>query len=83
MKTKKEIEVLIKYPSDFLSENDFDGISMFGRAFRESVDEIVRDEVVKKIMEEIEIPKVEFTEGELKDRILTAMARRVLEKDEE
>ena len=75
----KDIEILIKYPDTFLTENDLSGLGMLGRAFRDSIEEIVKREVVQKIIAEIETPKIEINKEELKQKVISLMAEKIIE----
>ena len=81
MKKTKYIEVLIRYPDDFLTENDLSGLAMLGNIFQEKVEAVVKREVVGKIMKEIKIPKIRIDNAQLKRIVLEKMAERLIEKE--
>ncbi len=80
--SKKDIEVLIKVPRDWLTTDDVDILQALTGRTKARVSDEVMDAAVKKIIESIELPKIEINSKEVKDRMLDIMARRALDDNE-
>lgn len=80
--TKNEnIKVLFEFPKKWV---DFDSpMGMLGDVFRNKLDDLLRDAVVEKVLKKMEIPKIKVTKEEIKDRMLSILAKRALDKDDE
>jgi len=77
----KEIDVKIKLPSNWFTadEEDVAHILHVSREIRETLKDLLMEQAIKKIMAEIEIPKVEIDKKELKAKVLELMAERAVD----
>ena len=82
-KQKKDIEILIKVPRGWLSENELDFLTMLGRGLRGKIADRVTEGAVEKILEQIDLPKIIVTKEEIKSRMLDILAERALENKNE
>ena len=80
MESTETIEVLLKVPKDWLSTNDLDILSMFTGRIRDRVKNRLLDEATEKIMKKINLPKINISPKEIKDRMLTILAEKALEE---
>lgn len=78
----KQIEILIKLPHDyFFQKSELDFLATFGGTFRDSFQRKLMDGAVEQALKEVHIPKIEIDPKEIKDRMLTILAERALEKE--
>ena len=75
---KKDIEVKIKVPLNWLRMNELAFLGTLGRGVRGKVSDRVIDGAVEKILKEIAIPKID--PKEIKDKMLTILAERALDE---
>ena len=83
MSKSKDIEVKIKVPIDYLTRNQLDVMQNILGLSQTKVRNDVFSRAVDKIMKEIKIPKIKINKDEVKDRMLTIMAERALDGDDE
>ncbi len=83
MSKSKDIEVKFKVPIDYLTRNQLDVMQNILGLSQTKVRNDVFSRAVDKIMKEIKIPKIKINKDEVKDRMLTIMAERALDGDDE
>jgi len=73
----KKIKILFEIPSKWVDYED--PLFGLGSFFSQRLEPMLRDAVVEKAISQMEIPEIEITKEEIKDRMLTILAERALE----
>lgn len=72
----KKIKVLIEIPSKWVDlESNEVGLLM---NLHPKIESMVRDAVVEKVLQQMEVPKIEISKEELKEILLDKLAERVI-----
>ncbi len=75
----KQIKILFQIPEDWVDYED--PLFGFGSFLRQRLDPMLRDAVVEKAVSQMKIPEIKITPEEIKDRMLTIMAEKALERE--
>ena len=78
---EKTIKVLIEIPSKWVDFESPLGLAAF--TIRERLDLLLKEKVIDKAVSQMEIPKIQITPEEVKNRMLDILAKRALENREE
>jgi hypothetical protein len=78
--TNKTIKISFEIPSKILEMDYLDGYRFLGDILEETLRAEIKKTVIEKILPSIEIPKIEITASEVKDRMLEIKAREALDR---
>jgi len=79
MSNNKPIRIMFEFPRKWI---DYDSPLLgLGSFLGERLDLLLKEKVVEKLMSEMELPDIQISKEEVKDRMLTILAERALEKD--
>lgn len=79
--TNKTIKISFEIPSKILEMDYLEGYRFLGDILEESLRTEIKKAVIEKILPSIEIPEIEITASEIKDRMLEIKAREALERN--
>lgn len=74
------MKLQIELPKKWLTERDLDDLGWMIKTVKPWFRSAIEDRVIDKLLEDVEIPKVEITPEEIKDRMIQILAERALEK---
>lgn len=75
----KKLKILFEVPEKWVDyESPLFG---FGSILGQRLDRALRDQVVQKLTDQMILPEIRISSKEIKDRMLTILAERALDKD--
>lgn len=80
MKNNKQIRILFKIPEDWVDYED--PVFGLGSLLHSRLEPMLKEAVVEKAVSQMKMPEIKITPEEVKDRMLTILAERALEKDD-
>jgi len=78
MPKTKTMRVLIEMPSNWWDFDSPTGLASFH--IKQMVERQLKDALVEQYLAKVELPAIRITAAEIKDRMLTLLAERVLEE---
>lgn len=79
---KKMIKVMIEIPDNWLEESQGEGLLALMGTIRERFADRIFDKAIEKVLKDLKIPKIKFTQQELKKAVLEKMAEKAIEEHE-
>ena len=77
------MKVVIELPDNWINEDMTGNLDFMFRTVKQEVAKQVKDRVVEEVLKNTPLPEITITGAEIKDRMITILAERALQKNNE
>lgn len=76
------MKIQFEFPENWLDDFQLDQFSFLSSTLKDNLRALLREAIVEKAMAQTEVPKIEVSAAEVKERMLLLLAERALEDRE-